>query len=87
MDYHRFIIGQRGREVRQMMDEFDVNISIPSPDDNSDIIKVTGSPANVIRAEKGLAAKVQQLDADKEDRVRLVINIIMTCHELMVYCI
>ena len=72
LDYHRFIIGQRGREVRQMMDDYDVNISIPSASDQSDVIRVTGAPVNVERAEEALKAKVTQLEADKEDRVGLL---------------
>lgn len=35
-DYHRFIIGQKGRDVRKMMQDYDVNISIPPPTENSD---------------------------------------------------
>ena len=69
MDYHRFIIGMKGREVQNMMKEFDVNISIPSSDEGSDIIKIYGAPANVERAEKAVEEKVRQLDDQKEERV------------------
>ena len=69
LDLHRFIIGQRGREVRQMMDDHDVNISVPSPDQGSDVILVKGSPANVARAEQALMDRVKDLEAEKEDRV------------------
>ena len=69
MDYHRFIIGMKGREVQNMMKEFDVNISIPSSDEGSDVIKIYGAPANVERAEKALEEKVRQLDDQKEERV------------------
>ena len=31
-EFHRYIIGQKGREVRSLMDEHDVNILVPSPD-------------------------------------------------------
>ena len=41
-DLHRFIIGQKGRDVRKMMEEFDVNISIPPAEDRSDAVKITG---------------------------------------------
>ena len=69
MDYHRFIIGMKGREVQTMMKEFDVNISIPSSDEGSDVIKIYGAPANVERAEKAVEEKVKQLDEQKEERV------------------
>ena len=31
-EFHRYIIGQKGREVRSLMDEHDVNILVPSSD-------------------------------------------------------
>ncbi|KAK7477919.1 hypothetical protein BaRGS_00030828, partial [Batillaria attramentaria] len=67
-DFHRFIIGQKGRDVRRMMQDFDVNISIPPASENSDIVKVTGPPENVKRARKALEEKVIQLESEKEER-------------------
>ncbi len=77
IDYHRFIIGQKGREVQAMMKEYDVSISIPSSDEGSDIIKVSGAPANVDRAEQGLNERVEKLDAEKEERVSPVSCLIL----------
>lgn len=68
-DFHRYIIGQKGRDVRKLMDEYNVNISIPPQQQQSDLIKVTGPPANVKRAEDALAEKVQALELEKEDRL------------------
>lgn len=68
-DFHRYIIGQKGRDVRKLMDEFNVNISIPPQQQQSDIIKVTGPPANVQRAEDALAEKCKTLELEKEDRM------------------
>ena len=68
-DYHRFIIGQKGRDVRKMMQDHDVNISIPSAEEQSNIVKVRGPPANVSRAKEALAERITQLDAEKADRV------------------
>ncbi|KAL8583524.1 hypothetical protein ACOMHN_054840 [Nucella lapillus] len=68
-DYHRFIIGQKGRDVRRMMQDFDVNISIPPPSENSDIVRISGPPENAERAKKALEERVTQLDAEKEDRL------------------
>ena len=31
-EFHRYIIGQKGRDIRSLMDEHDVNILVPSPD-------------------------------------------------------
>lgn len=68
-DYHRYIIGQQGKDVRRMMGDYDVNISIPPAEEHSDIVKVTGPPANVKRALQALHDKCDQLEREKEDRV------------------
>ena len=52
-----------------MMEQYNVNISVPPQDEHSDYIKVRGPPANVRRAAEALAEKVQNLEAEKEDRV------------------
>jgi len=69
-EFHRFIIGQKGKEVREMMNEFDVNIRVPAADQKSDIILVSGVPAHVENAKVGLADKMAQLEIEKEERVK-----------------
>ena len=61
-DFHRFIIGQKGRDVRRMMEDHDVNISIPPADEHSDIVRITGAPENVKCAVAALEERVQQLE-------------------------
>lgn len=68
-DFHRFIIGQKGHEVRRMMDDFDVNISVPRAEEQSDVISVTGAPTNVENARAALVQKVEDLEKEKEDKV------------------
>ena len=70
-EYHRFIIGQRGREIRMMMDEYEVDIAVPQADMVSNHIVVSGPVRRVEQAKQALERKVQQLDAEKEDRVSL----------------
>ena len=70
-NFHRFIIGQKGRDVRKMMEEYGVNISVPPADEKSDVVRISGAPANVGRARAALAAKVAQLEEEREDRVSL----------------
>lgn len=67
-EFHRYVIGQKGAEVRRMMDEYDVNISVPAAIKVSDVISVTGAPANVAKAEEALLKKVGELEKEKEDR-------------------
>ncbi|KAF5921534.1 hypothetical protein HPG69_009102 [Diceros bicornis minor] len=67
-DLHRYIIGQRGSGIRKMMDEFEVNIHVPAPELQSDIIAITGLAANLDRAKAGLLERVKELQAEQEDR-------------------
>ena len=53
-EFHRFIIGQKGMGVREMMNCYDVNIRVPSQEAKSDLVIISGVPSNVE------AAKVTQ---------------------------
>lgn len=39
-DYHRSIIGQKGRDVKELMDTYDVHIVLATAEKREDIIKV-----------------------------------------------
>ena len=52
-----------------MMEQFNVNISVPPQAEKSDYIKVRGPPAHVRRALDALEEKVKNLELEKEDRV------------------
>ncbi|XP_067285382.1 vigilin isoform X2 [Pseudorasbora parva] len=67
-DLHRYIIGQKGIGIRKMMEDYEVNIWVPQPDQQSDIIKITGQVDSVERAKQGLLERVQELKAEQEDR-------------------
>lgn len=47
-----------------------VNIHVPAPELQSDIIAITGLAANLDRAKAGLLERVKELQAEQEDRVR-----------------
>jgi len=68
--FHRYIIGQKGTGVREMMQKFDVNIRVPSMDEKSDVILISGVPSNVEAAKGGLAEKVAELEAEEEEKAR-----------------
>jgi ribosomal protein S3 len=40
-DFHRSIIGQKGRDVRELMEKYDVHIVLSPADQKLDIIKVS----------------------------------------------
>ncbi|XP_069025979.1 vigilin [Embiotoca jacksoni] len=67
-ELHRYIIGQKGTGIRKMMEEYEVNIWVPQPEKQLDVIKVTGLVANVERAKHGLLERVKELQAEQEDR-------------------
>jgi len=69
-EFHRYIIGQKGVGVRDMMNKFDVNIRVPAQDANSDVILISGVPTNVDAAKLGLAEKVKELEAEKEVKIQ-----------------
>ena len=69
-EFHRYIIGQKGKEVREMMNEFDVNIRVPSVDQQSDIILVSGVPTHVENAKAGLVEKLAKLELEKVERIK-----------------
>jgi len=67
-EFHRFIIGKRGDGVRQLMNEFDVNIKVPSSEEQSSTIVVTGAPTNVEQAKLKLKSRVQELEQERADK-------------------
>ena len=68
-EYHRYIIGKNGGEVRSLMNEYSVNIAIPPTKDESEDVVVTGPAQRVADAVKGLHKKVEEIEADIEDKV------------------
>ncbi|XP_041976897.1 vigilin [Aricia agestis] len=65
-ELHRLLAGQKRRELMQT---YDVHILMPPNDDNSDIVKVTGTPTNVEKAKAALADKIVDMEKEKEDRL------------------
>nr|XP_022901402.1 vigilin [Onthophagus taurus] len=67
-ELHRSIIGQKGRDVKELMDTYDVHIVLSPADLREDKIKITGTPANVERAKLAVLDRVGELEADRRDR-------------------
>jgi len=86
-DFHRYVIGQQGKDVRRMMKEYDVNISIPPAEEHSEKVKITGAPANVKRAMAALEDKCDQLEREKEDRVRKLLKLCILNAELSCFVV
>merc|ERR1712223_1149529 len=69
-EFHRFIIGQKGMGVREMMTTSDVNIRVPNQEAKSDLVIISGVPSNVEAAKVGLAEKLAELEAEKEEKIK-----------------
>lgn len=67
-DLHRSIIGQRGRDVRDLMTRFDVHIELSPQHEQLDIIKISGTIANIAEAKVALEERVRELEGDRRDR-------------------
>ncbi|XP_056647638.1 vigilin [Diorhabda sublineata] len=67
-ELHRSIIGQKGRDVKDLMDRYDVHIVLSPQDIKEDVIKITGAATNVEDAKEALLERVKELEADKKDR-------------------
>jgi len=85
---HRYIIGQKGVGIRKMMDEFDVNIAVPPPENKNSIIVVTGPAAHVANAMKALESRNEDIEKENEDRklrqFELVMNVNSEYHPKLI---
>ncbi|XP_060710802.1 vigilin-like isoform X1 [Hemiscyllium ocellatum] len=77
-DLHRYIIGQKGSGIRKMMEEYEVNIAVPPPEHQSDVIKITGLAVNLERARAGILERVRELQAEQEDRALRGFKLVMS---------
>jgi polyribonucleotide nucleotidyltransferase len=68
-EYHGHIIGQKGHDVRRLMEEYDVNIVVPPSTENTDVLRISGTPANIEHAKHALGERIRQLDEEKQERV------------------
>lgn len=87
VELHRGLIG-RGREtVRKLMQDHDVNISIPK-NNESEEITVTGHSENVSEALVAIQEKITELEAQAEDRklrsFQLVIDVPSEYHQRLI---
>lgn len=67
-DLHRSIIGTKGRDVKDLMDKYDVHIVLSAQDVQENIIKIIGTASNVERAREALLERVKELEEDRKDR-------------------
>ncbi|KAI8434971.1 hypothetical protein MSG28_003426, partial [Choristoneura fumiferana] len=64
-ELHRLLAGQKRRELMQT---YDVHLLLPPNEEQTDIVKVTGTPTNVEKAKHALVDKIVEMEKEKEDR-------------------
>ncbi|KFB44551.1 hypothetical protein ZHAS_00012431 [Anopheles sinensis] len=67
-DLHRSLIGQKGRDVKELMNAYDVHIEMSPQDKKLDIIKVTGTKTAIAEAKVAIAERIKKLEEDRKDR-------------------
>lgn len=67
-ELHRSIIGQKGRDVRELMNTYDVHIMLSPAEEKLDYIKISGTPSCVENAKQAILEKVKALEAERQDR-------------------
>ncbi|XP_055356263.1 vigilin-like isoform X2 [Paramacrobiotus metropolitanus] len=68
LDYRCSLIGEQGAGLRQLMDEFQVSVSIPRRPGPSDVITSCVLGRRVDKFKEWLAGRVRELDKAKEER-------------------
>jgi len=67
-DFHKNLIGRGGKEIRRLMQDYNVSISIPPQDLHSDEITVEGSPTNVRDVVELINSRVEEYENMAKDR-------------------
>ncbi|EDV24343.1 uncharacterized protein TRIADDRAFT_26766 [Trichoplax adhaerens] len=83
IEYHRSLIGVKGRDIRAMMEKYSVNISVPPADQHSDCIKIFGTPSQIEKAKSAILDRIKELEEEKEDKKKRNFQIVVEvdpCH-------
>lgn len=48
--FHKFVIGKGGANIKKIRDETQTKIELPSEDERSDVIRIIGREENVLQA-------------------------------------
>lgn len=67
-DFHRSIIGQKGRDVRELMNMYNIHIMLPPAEEKLDYIKISGTPLCIENAKQAILEKCKTLEAERQDR-------------------
>jgi len=68
-EYHSKIIGSRGSQIRQLMNDHQVNIQLPPASHQSNTVSIIGRADKVEGAREAINAIVEGLESEEKDRV------------------
>lgn len=67
-ELHGSIIGPKGRDIRELMERFKVNIDLPPQSQKSNTILIAGLPDAVQGAKEAINERVEELQSNKRER-------------------
>ena len=79
-EFHRFIIGKGGANIRRIRDETDTRVDLPDSGSDSDMITITGKKANVNKA----VTEIQKIQNEMANIVSKDVKIPAKIHNTMI---
>lgn len=67
-EFHGQIIGSKGAFIRQIQNDFGVNLMVPPQSERNDWIKISGPPGALPAVKEELMKKVKTIEDDRKDR-------------------
>eukprot|EP00730_Choanoeca_flexa_P000140 TRINITY_DN10063_c0_g1_i1.p1 TRINITY_DN10063_c0_g1~~TRINITY_DN10063_c0_g1_i1.p1 ORF type:complete len:1206 (+),score=461.47 TRINITY_DN10063_c0_g1_i1:142-3759(+) len=72
-EYHRHLIGQKGADIREFQNKYDVRLDIPKPEEQKNSITIRGVASKIAAAKEGLKEKMPQLEDAKAQSFSMTI--------------
>jgi predicted PilT family ATPase len=76
--YHRHLIGQKGADIREFQDTYDVRLDIPKPGEEKDFVTIRGVADKIEAAKAALKEKMPQLEVSPS--VSVLLPIVVSSH-------
>lgn len=78
--FHRTIIGKGGASIQKIKGEFDVQIDIPNPDDDTQLIRITGKKENVEKCKQ----RLRKIESEQANIVEESVQISQKLHSQLI---
>ena len=78
--FHKYIIGKGGANIRRIRDETDTRVDLPDSGSDSDMITITGKKANVNKA----VEEIQKIQSEMANIVSKEVKIPAKIHNTMI---